>query len=141
MKGNAVILALLVIVLACGGLGLWVDDTMKSNLARTEEARAMQMEYLARQEEAAARRAEAVKEKELYDAAGYAVETQADLVRWYAQRGDERAQSAVEWIVAFAVCGFVVWLAQPKKEPSACLPNEEGMLLEAPIRENTPTGN
>lgn len=144
-KGNAVVLVLLIVVLACGGMALWASEQIalatQSNTARIEQARAEQLNAIALQEQAAARRAEAEKERALYDAAGYAIETQADLTRYYAQRGDVRANTAWQWIVGL---GVVVWIVRMAKQPPvvknespACLPTEASVLLEAPKRENT----
>jgi predicted negative regulator of RcsB-dependent stress response len=143
-NGNIVIVGFLLVLLACVGMGYWATDQMaratNANAARIEQARAQQAEALAQQQEFAARQAEAEKEQRLYDSAAYAVETQADLVRWYAQRGDTRVQTAIEWLTGFAVAGFVVWLASREQKNSLPnpLPNVEGGLLEAPLRENTP---
>lgn len=144
-KGNAIVIMLLVVVLACGGFGLWADyqikATTQANAVRIEQARTQQLEYLAMQERAAAQRAEAEKEQALYDAAGYAIETQADLTRYYAQRGDVRANTAWLWVVGLGVAVWIVRLAKPspvvKNESPACLPTEAYMPLEAPERQNT----
>lgn len=145
-KGNAVVVVLLVIILACGGMALWASEKMalatQSNTARIEQARADQLNAIALQEQAAARRAEAEKEQALYDAAGYAITTQSDLVDYYARRGDVRATMIWQWLVGIAVVLFIVKMSNNhnyvvQNTRPACLPKEAGVLLEAPERENT----
>jgi uncharacterized protein HemX len=145
-KGNAVVLVLLIVVLACGGMALWVSEqialTTQSNTARIEQARAEQLNAIALQEQAAAQRAEAERERALYDAAGYAITTQSDLVDYYARRGDVRANNVWQWLVGIAVVLFIVKLSNNhnyivQNTRPACLPTEADMLLEAPKRENT----
>jgi uncharacterized protein HemX len=143
---NGVVLVLLIVVLACGGMALWTTQQMalttQSNTARIEQARAEQLNAIALQEQAAARRAEAEKEQALYDAAGYAITTQSDLVDYYARRGDVRANNVWQWLVGIAVVLFIVKISNQNNNITqnvspACLPKEAGVLLEAPERENT----
>jgi len=145
-KTNGVIGVLALILFACIGGAYWLTSEVarvtNANTVRVVEAQAQQAQAWAREAEAAAQRAQAEKERELYAAAGYAIETQADLVDYYARRGDARIREGWQWLVGLAVVCFIVWLALrgQKNQLPACLPNEDTLLLEAPIRENTPLG-
>ena len=140
---NGVMILLALVLLACVGSALWATDQVaratNANAARIEQARAQQADALARQQEFAARQAEAEKEQRLYDSAAYAIVTQADLVDYYARRGDTRTRETWSWIVGLGVAGFVIWLVLHEQENSLpkWLPNQDTPLLEAPLRENT----
>ena len=111
-KIGAVIGALFVILVLCvvsyGALQAHFTDLAGANTVRVAEANARTADALAREREAAAREQEAQNAQALYDAAGYAIVTQADLVDYYARRGDARAREIWEWIAGIATVVFLV---------------------------------
>lgn len=115
MRGEGILAALVLIVVAVA-LGIPAlnnaDATRRATLT-TERAQyeALKAQYEALKAQADAARVQAENEARLYDAAGYAVETQADLVDYYARRGDTR--SALFLVVLVVVLFLIRQPAKP----------------------------
>lgn len=108
MRGEGLLaaLVLIVVVVALGIPALNNADATRRATLATERA-----QYEALKAQADAARVQAENEAQLYDAAGYAIETQADLVDYYARRGDTR--SALFLVVLVLVLFLIRQPAKP----------------------------
>ena len=106
MKGILGALCFLILILA---LVLVIGDG--GNSVRRDELATQRAQYAMLQSQAEAARQHAQNEAALYESTGYAIKTQADLVDYYARRGDGRAREIWSNILGLAAVGFIVYLA------------------------------
>lgn len=118
-KSNAIVTILLIVVLAFGGLALAISNRVaqvtNANAVRVAEAQAREAQAIAIAEAARVEQARAAGERAILEAAAGAVETNTELVEYYAKRGDARAREVWQWIVAGVVCAVVVALASGRR--------------------------
>jgi cbb3-type cytochrome oxidase subunit 3 len=109
MKGIPIVFALLLI--ACLASVYAAQEMTRANEARIAEAATDARAFEAIRAQAEATRAEAEKERPVYEAIGHLIASSADLNAYYATRGDARAREAWQWLVGLALCAGIVWYA------------------------------
>jgi len=110
--------ALMVIVLLCGMVGSQaLNDLTGQNAARVAEAQSREMQALAIAEQARVDFEQAAGARAVLEAAAGAVESDTQLVEYYARRGDTRAAlMVIAVLLGFGLRGQPAQTTQPREK-------------------------